>query len=96
MWHCAAYRVYINPSAPRVLRLKLFYAQNPIAATPSLLLHILPALVSPLFTSKKLDIHLAKVQGMVTPGTEGYRTSSTGCCSNFRRSSEVLSNQIKI
>ena len=69
MWHCAAYRVYINPSVPRVLRLKLFYAPNPIAATPSLLLHILPALLSALFTFKELDVHLVQEKGMVMPGT---------------------------
>ena len=92
MWHCVAYRVYINPAAPKVLRKKLFYAQNPIAATPSPLLHILPTLLPPLFTSKELDVHLAKIQGVVMPETEGCRTSSTGCCSNFRRSSEALSN----
>ena len=52
MWHCAAYRVYINPAAHRVSWKKLFYAQNPIAATPSPLFHILSTLLSPLFTSK--------------------------------------------
>ena len=96
MWHCAAYRVYINPAAPRVSVQNLFCARNPLAAAPSPLLHILAALLSPLFTSKKLDVHLAKVQGVVMPGTEGCRTSSTGCCSNFRRSSEALPNQIEI
>ena len=96
MWHCAAYRVYINPAAPRVSWKKLFYTQNQIAATPSPLLYILPPLLPLLFMSKELDVHLEKIQDVVTPGTEGCRTSSIGCCSNFRRSSEALSNQIKI
>ena len=52
---------------------------------PSPLLCILPALLPPLFMSKELDIHLAKIQGVVMPGIEGCRTSSTGCCSNFRK-----------
>ena len=96
MWHCTAYRVYINPAAPKVSWKKLLHAQNLIAATPSPLLYILTALLPPLFMSKELDIHLAKIQDVVMPGTEGYRTSSTGCCSNFKRSSEALSSQIKI
>ena len=87
---------HINPTAPRVSGQNLFCAKNPLAATPSPLLHVLPALLSPLFMSKKLDVHLAYVQGVVMPEIEGCRTSSTSCCSNFRRSSEVLSNQILI
>ena len=92
MWHCAAYRVYINPAAPRVSWMKLFYAKNPIAMNPSPLLHVFTALPSPLFMFKELDVHLVQGIGVVMPGTEGYRTSSTGCCSNFRKTSEVLSN----
>ena len=79
MWHCTANRFYINLATPRVSWKKLFYAKNSIAATPSPLLYILPTLLPPLFTSKKLNVHLAKIQGVVTPGTEGCRTSSTGC-----------------
>ena len=95
MWHCAAYRVYINPAAHRVSWKKLFYAQNPKIIVSSSLLYILPTLLPPLFMSKELDIHLAKIQGVVTPGTEGCRTSSTGCCSNFRKTFEDLPNQIE-
>ena len=69
MWHCTAYRVYINPAAPRVSWKKLFYAQNPIAAASSPLLHILPTLLSPLFMSRELDVHLVQEKGMVMPRT---------------------------
>ena len=94
MWHYTTYRVYINPATPRVSWKKLFYAQNPIAAAPYPLLHILPTLLPPLFTSKELDIHLAKIQGVVMPRIEGCRTSSTSCYSNFRKTFEDLPNQI--
>ena len=47
----------------------MFYTPNPIVATHSLLLHILLALLSPLFTSKELDVHLVQEKGVVTPGT---------------------------
>ena len=94
MWHCTAYRVYINPTALGFWGRTYFVQKNPLAATPSPLLYILTALLSPLFMSKELDVDLMQGKGMVMPGTEGCRTSLTGCCSNFRKTFEDLPNQI--
>ena len=76
MWHCVVYRVYINPAAPRVSGKKLFYAQNPIAAAPSPLLHILPALLLPLFMSvgAKICLH----QRSWSRGSRGRRRDLQG------------------